>query len=530
MFTRRQLAKIAGFSALGSQLAGLSPVSAQDRPLLRLATPVSDLQSLDAHFAIGTQDRTVAAMVYNGLIRFKPGTEDEFEPDLAEALPEAIENEDGSQTWTFVLKEGVLPHPVDGVEQAELTVADILFSYEKCSNVDTSAFSGEYIGWTYEADEASREFRITVPNPISILLFYPKVANYSGGLIVPKAQYEAIGSSGIITHPVGTGPFRFSNYTPQNSVQLVAHDDYFRGAPKLSGVDVVYLDDHTARDFALETGDVQVIHGQWQTMWVDRINSTDGLVADVFGVGDPLFFNFNVEHEILQDIKVRKALIMAINRQAHVEIAGEPVYQPMHGVIAADHLPGGISREEAEAEGVLYEHDVEGAKALLAEAGYPDGFELDLISSEMEIYRVNYEVMQEEFRQIGVTVNLEIVQHATMHELIREGRNPITIYNAYRPNPDITLTQFFSADGGGSNFSNFTVDDLRDRARRATDVEEQAGLWREANLEIMRNCAGYATMYSNQVYARHESVDYGHELKASLNYYPDINETSSITS
>lgn len=529
MLNRRQFGQLLGIGSIGATLASAPKSFAQDGTTLRLATPVSDLQSLDPHYSVGTQDRTVAAMVFNGLIRFKPGTEDEFEPDLAETLPEHIENDDGTQSWTFTLREGVLPQPYDGVEQTELTVADVLFSFQKASNIDTSGFANEYIGWEFSADESTRTFTVTVPMPLSTLLFYPKVANYAGGFIVPKAPYEAIGADGFITHPVGTGPFGFANYTPQNSLQLQAHTDYFRGEPQLAGVDVVYLEDHTARDFALETGDVQVIHGQWQKIWVDRINDTEGLHADIFGVGDPLFISFNIEHEILQDIKVREALVKAISRKSHVNVAGSPVSEPMYGVVTADHLPGGLTLEEAEEAGVHYEQDVEGAKALLEKAGYGSGFELDLVSSEMEVYRVHYEVLQEELRQVGITVNLEIVQHATMHELIRQGRNAITIYSAYRPTPDISLTQFFTTEGAGSNFSKFTVDDLRDQARAETDEAAQAELWKQANIEILKNFAAYAPLYTNQVYARSEKVNYGHELKASLNYYPDINETSSIS-
>lgn len=529
MMNRRQLGQMLGLGTLGAAVAKSPAAMAQDGSLLRLATPVSDLQSLDAHYCIGTQDRTVAAMVYNGLLQAKPGTQDEFVPDLAEDLPEAVENDDGTQTWTFVLKEGIIPHPVDGVEQNPLTVNDILFSFEKAANGDTSAFASDYTGWSFAADEESRTFMITVPKAMSVVMFYPKVANYAGGFIIPQAQYEAVGPDGIITHPVGTGPFKFANYTPQVSVELAAHEEYHGGSPHLAGVEVVYLQDHTSRDFALETGDVQVIHGQWEMSWVDRMNETDGIQADIFGVGDPLFICFDTEHEILQDIRVREALTLAISRRAHVNIAGAPITPPMYGIAAAEHLPGGLSQEEAEEAGVYYTQDVDAAIALLEEAGYGDGFEMDIVSSEMELYRSNYEVLMEEFRQIGVTLNMEVVQHATMHELIREGRNPITIYAAYRPTPDIFLTQFFTSESGGSNFSNFNVDELRDQARVETDVDAQSELWKQASIEILKNYAAFSTHYQNQVYARQESVDYGHELEADLNYYPGINETTTMS-
>ena len=74
--------------------------------------------------------------------------------------------------------------------------------------------------------------------PLSPTLFLPKVANYAGGFIVCMKAYDALGADAFKTNPVGTGPFMFQSYTPQNSVELVANDQYFRGAPKLAGVSV----------------------------------------------------------------------------------------------------------------------------------------------------------------------------------------------------------------------------------------------------------------------------------------------------
>lgn len=528
MLTRRQLGQMVGVGSLGAVLAKAPAAFAQDGNILRLATNTSDLANLDAHYATGTQDRTVVDMVYNGLIRFVPGTVDEFEPDLAEDMPEVTDNDDGTQTWTFVLREGVMTHAVEGAESAELTVNDVLFSFEKAADSNTSAFSANYLGWEFEADEETREFRITLPEPTSTSLFYPNVTNYSGGLIIPQAAYEALGADGMVTHPAGTGPFMFSNYNPQNSIELVANPDYFRGAPQLDEVHVVYLPDSTSRELALESGDLEVIRGVLEASWVDRINETEDLTADVFGVGEVVWFNFNTEHEILQDIRVREAIVKAISRENHVEVAGDPITKAVYSVIPADFMPGGLTEEEAEEAGVNYQQDLDRARELLEEAGYADGFELDLITSEQPDYRSNYEVLQEELRQIGITVNLEVVQHATMHELIREDRNAITIYIAYRPTPDMYLTAFFSSDGGVERFSKFDLDDLRDQARQETDADAQAEIWKQANIEILQNYAAYGIMYINQVYARQNSVDYGHDLTALISLYPGITENTTV--
>jgi len=368
-----------------------------------------------------------------------------------------------------------------------------------------------------------------VPQPISETLFLPNVANYSGGYIIPQAAYEALGADAFITNPIGTGPFAFESHTPQNNVMLTAFPDFYRGAPQLGGVEVRYIADSTSRELALQSGDVHVAAGLPDANWVDRMNQSGNVTAEVFGVSESIFLNLNVEHEILSDPLVREAIFLAISRESHVALLGSPVGEPIYSVVP-DVLPGGLTQEEAGAAGVEFPQDIERAKELLAEAGYADGFEMDLITSEQDAYRMNYEVLAEELRQVGITVNLEVVQHAAMHELIREDRNPITIYIAFRPTADTYLTQFFTTDGGVTNFSKFTVDDLRDQARAETDPDAQAQIWKDAAIEIQSNFAGTGLVRNNQVYARLNTVDYGHELVSVAQLYPGIDETTTIAS
>jgi peptide/nickel transport system substrate-binding protein len=518
-----------GATAIGGALASASmPATAQgDRPVLRFATNAADIANLDPHYASGTQDRLIVDMIFNGLVRFKPGDSSQFEPDLATAMPEPTTNDDGTQTWTFTLRDDVMTHASEGAESAALTAADVVFSLQKAANADTSAYAGNYEGWTFEEVDATT-VAITVPAPLTETLFLPQVANYAGGYIIPQAAYEALGADGFIANPVGTGAFAFESHTPQNNVVLVANDDFFRGAPKLGGVEVRFIADSTSRELALQSGDIDVIAGLPEAQWVDRMNQQDGVEANVFGVGESIFLNINVEHEIFKDPKVREAVFLAISRENHVALFGEPVGVQTYSVVP-ENQPGGLSQQEAAEAGVEYPQDIERATQLLAEANYPEGFELDLVTSEQDAYRTNYEVLAEELRQIGITVNLEVVQHAAMHELIRQDRNAIVIYIGFRPTADVYLTQFFTTDGGVTNFSKFTVDDLRDQARAETDPDAQVQLWKDANIEIQKNFAGTGLLINNQVYAKSSRVDYGHELVSVAQLYPGIDETTAIS-
>jgi peptide/nickel transport system substrate-binding protein len=156
----------------------------------------------------------------------------------------------------------------------------------------------------------------------------------------------------------------------------------------------------------------------------------------------------------------------------------------------------------------------------------------------MSDYRANYEVMQAELAEIGITINLTVVDHATMHEQIREDVNPIVIYVAFRPNADVYLTNFFHSDSivvsGASPITNFShyaaIDDLIEQARAETDPAAQEELWKQANIKLLEDLAAVPLYMQNLVYARTPAVDFGHELIPSLALYPQITELTTITS
>jgi peptide/nickel transport system substrate-binding protein len=540
MISRRDLIErstVLGAGAAAGAFTGVAAAAAQDstpaapagdRPVLRFGTNAADIQNLDPHYASATGDRTIVDMIFNALIRFVPGDSSQYEPDIATEMPVATDNDDGSKTWSFTLRDDVQCHATETTEAYALTSADVLFSFEKAANPDTSGNAGNYVGWTFEAPDATT-FNITVETPIADTVFLPQVANYAGGYVIPQQSYEAIGAEAFITNPAGTGPFMFGGYTPQNMVVLVANDDFYRGAPQLSGVEVRFVADPTSRELALQSGDLDVVNGLPEAQWVDRMNEIEGLQVDVFGVGEVVFLNLDIENEILQDPKVREAILLAINRENTIALSGSPVSEPVYSIVPEPFMPGGLTEEAANEAGVNFSQDTERATTLLGEANHPDGFELNLVTSEQDSYLRAYTVLQEELREIGITVNLEVVQHQAMHDLIREGSNAIVIYVAFRPTADVYLTQFFTTGGGVTNFSHFTLDDLAAEARTTTDPEAQAELWRQANIEIIQAFAGYGLMYTNQVYGKSERVDYGHELVSVVQLYPGIDETTSIS-
>jgi peptide/nickel transport system substrate-binding protein len=510
------------------------PTEAAEPVILRYADKAADLGTLDPHFAAATNDRNVVDMIFNGLIRYKPGDGTVFEPDLATELPEP-EIVDGKQVWTFNLRSGVMCHPSEAVPAYELTSEDVVWSLQKSANADTSAYAGEYAGMTVEAVDEST-VKITLDTPLSEVLFFPKVADYAGGFIVCKQSYEALGAEAFKTNPIGTGPFMFESYSPQQNVMLVANEDYFRGRPQLDGVDYRYMPELNSRELGLQSGELDVINGAAEGIWVERMSQEEGILVDVYGVGEVATIHFNITVEPLDNLQVRQAIAYALDRDEFLALFGEPVSANVYSPVPAQFLAGGLTQEEVAELDLEYAVDRDKAAELLAEAGYADGFSLELVSSERESYLKNYQSMQAQLAEIGIDLQINTVDHSSMHELIRDDVNPIVIYVAWRPNADVYLTRFYHSDSivvtgakPDTNFSHYDqIDDMIETARGELDADAQVQMWKDAQIKLLEEMVTYPLQYQNQVTARHDYVDFGHELKSVLALYAQITENTSI--
>jgi len=497
--------------------------------ILRIAFDAADLKTLNPHYAAATMDRAVVDMVFNGLVRYKPGDIAQFEPDLAESYDVSADG----LTWTFHLRKGVMFHPYDGNDGYELTAEDVVYSLNKSANKETSAYAGEYTGLSFAAAD-KYTVEITCENALSPSLFLPKVADYAGGFIVCKGAVEALGK-GFKTHPVGTGPFMFQSYSPMQKVVLVRNEKYFRGAPILERVEVWYMADVNSRKVGLGTGELDLIEGVREQLWVNAMKSEANTAIDVFGPGETEVEYLNATAGPLKDIRVRQAIAYAIDRNELLAFIGTDVATPQYAAVPPT-LAGGLTKAEVEEAGLLYDVDRDKAKALLAEAGYPNGFSLDAVITERVSYRRPYENVQAQLKRVGINLNLQVVDHSTYHSMIRDDVNPIVHYECWRPNADVFLTRFYHSDSivvtgakPDTNFSHYTgIDCLIESARVELNPTIQAMLWKTAALKLLEDVASYPLYILQFVFARRSVVDYGYELQSTLALYPQINELTRI--
>lgn len=508
-------------------LIASSNIETADAQVLSTGYEATDLKTLDPHGATGSQDRILVEMIFNGLVRYPPGNMNaEFiEPDLATGW----EVSSDGLTWTFQLRRNVMWHPFENNPPHEFSAEDVIYSLKKAADPKRSAFSSDYTGLSVMAVD-KYTVRIRTENPLSQFLFLPKVANRAGGLVVCKRAFEEKGDEWNKTHPVGTGPFMFKSYTPQEKVILAANPDYFRGAPKLAGIDWYYLPELSSAEMALKKGEIVLLKGPREQVWADKMAKVPNIVVDTIPNPETFVAHFNLSVEPLHLMKVRQAIAHAVSREQFVAVFGAKVASPVYSPVPGGMMVSGFDRENAAKAGIIYEYNVEKAKKLLAEAGYPNGFSIKAFTSESTVFKKAYEVMQAQLRKVGINMDLSVVDHSTFHARIRENLNSIVIYVCTRPNPDVILTQFYHSDSivvsGGKPVTNFShigaidadgdgkidsVDDLIEAARREVDPKKQVQLWQDAQKMILKYLVALPIFNAGYVYARNPHVEYGYE-------------------
>jgi peptide/nickel transport system substrate-binding protein len=371
---------------------------------------------------------------------------------------------------------------------------------------------------------------------MSAALFYPRVANYAGGYVICEKSASRLGIDGLKTHPAGTGPFVFKGYTPKEKIELSANDAYFRGKPQLDGVEVRYIADLNSRELGLRGGQLDVIYGLQDGKWVTQVASSAELKVDVFGVGEVSTIYFNVTRAPFDNLKVRQAVASALSRSEFLALYGPTVAQKVYSPVPEAFMPGGLTEPELSPRGLDYPLNLAKAKALLAEAGYPDGFQFSVVTSEVEQYRVLYESIQAQLARVGIRMDVNVVDHTTMHDRIRKDANPLIVYVAFRPTADAYLTQFLHSDSivvtgknPNTNFAHYDrIDAQIEAARVEPDLARQQALWKAAQTTVLEDMVAYPIQYTNQAYARTKSVDFGHELKSVIQLYPGIDETTRL--
>ena len=513
--------------------------------VLNIAFDAGDLKSLDPHRAAATADRAIVDMMFNGLVRYPPGNQVKLEPDIAESWTVSPDK----KVWTFKLRKGVFFHPFPGSPNGyELTSEDAVFSLKRAANKDTSAYAGDFAGVTFEAGDPLT-VKMTIEKAISDPLFLAKFANYAGGFIVCKKAIEAKGEDWFKTNPVGTGPFKFESYEPRQKVVFAGNPKYFRGAPILKKVTARFMPDVSSREFGLQTGELDIIEGLKEEKWIEKVSTFKEVKAPTFGPCETQVLFFNMTIPPFNDLRVRKAFSYALSRDVIANFMGKSLAVPIYSPSLAPPALGALTKDEALKAGLVYDNNVEQAKKLLAEAGFPNGFKTEVIISEMSSsYQKPMVAIQALVRKAGIDMQLKVVDHASFHSKIRENASPIVYYASWRPNEDVYLTQFYFSESvvqkGKKPITNFShyglvdangdgkvdsVDSLIETARWELNAQKQEALWKEAQIQLLKDAVSVPIIRLKYTFPQKSYVDLGYPLEwAWQTYSPQITEKTKI--
>ncbi len=391
--------------------------------------------------------------VFEGLVRFdRTGA---IVPGLAESYDVS---EDGL-TWTFHLRKGVKFH--DG---SDFSSADVVAKFERAQDPDSGHTHPEYYAAiTNIAAPDANTVVLTLSQPSRGLLY--NLAR-PDSIIYPAAKAETQRSE-----PIGTGPFKFASYTEGAEVVLERNPDYYiAGVPYLDKAVFKIIGDPNTRFAALQAGDIDFIGVAVQPEQFLQVVSNPELKGTEGTATTEITVAMNNTRPPFDDVRVRQAITMAIDKDTIVQGAMFGL-----GTVIGSHM----SPSEPyylDLSGT-YPYDPVRARELLAEAGYADGFTIHFeLPEPYNIERRSGEVVAQMLREVGIDVELSVVEWATWIERIFLGGDyDMTIIGHSEPR-DINV---YANPGYYYHYDNPAIADLLARAEAAASAEAETAAYQE---------------------------------------------------
>lgn len=412
--------------------------------------------SLDPHQTVAAGTREVLFNIFEGLV--KPNSDGEMIPAVAEKY---TLSEDGT-TYTFTLRDGVKFHNGQTV-----TAEDVVYSINRCAAVPegqekplVAAFSA------VRSVEALDEKTVTVTIAQRDLEFI----SYMTAAIIP-ADYE-----NQDTAPVGTGPFKFVSRTPQQDFVMERFEDYWGAPAWLDKVTYKICENADALVMNLNGGSIDLC-AHLTSAQASQLNQNFQVLEGTMNLVQAIYLNNQAKP--FDNQLVRQALCYAIDRQGIMDMVadghGTAVGSSIYPAFTKYFLPELVDK---------YPHDVAKAKELLAQAGYPDGFDMTIsVPNNYQPHMDTAEVVAEQLREAGINVTIQPVEWSTWLDTIYNGRQfQATVVGVDAANMTArAMLERFTSDYAKNfiNYSNPAYDALFQQAINATDEATQTDLYKQ---------------------------------------------------
>lgn len=464
----------------------------QDGGVLTMAATAEAL-SLDPHRQAAYTVHGAVGSVYSRLVAFKTGPDEDYGTNELESdLAETWETPDDGTTWTFKLRQGVQFHDKPPVNGRELTSADVLCTMDRIQNLPghqrgllanvTDITAPDDYTVTFTLDRPFVAFDETLANPFLVIL--PCEAT-NGGF---DPALDAI----------GTGPFVLESWKRDQERVYVKNENYFEeGLPHLDGYTVTMMPDAQAQIAALRSGKIDMISAlSTEKRQVDAlVSQIDGLqLLEEPGTTQTRVY-MNAESAPFDSLEVRRAIAMAIDKQGMVDTirSGGQLSGPI-----TPSLFGALPDDEVEE---LIPYDPEGARQMLADAGFPDGFPVTMVvtTGYGETIPREAQWVQEDLAEVGIDVTLDVQDYATyIGDTWPNGKYDI----AYGlQTPMLSADEYLSTEWlstGTRNWSNVNdpeLDEMINAQKEIADPEERETALQDIERYIMENVSTPLPLY-----------------------------------
>ena len=469
---KKFLALVLLMTLLGTVLSGCGDGSAAETQKSRADTNelvvgiAQDLDdSLDPHKTVKAGTREVMFNVFEGLMKPTP------DGDLTPAIAESYEVSEDRMTYTFHLREGVQFHNGETV-----TAEDVVYSIQRCAAatetgiVQVEAFS---VIQSIETPD-DKTVAITISEPSNEFISYMTTA-------VLPAGYDKQD-----TDPVGTGPFKFVSRTAQDSVVLEKFNEYWGTPAQLDKVTLKIMENTDSLMMSLQSGAIDLCAHLTSTQ-VAQLEKDFNVAEGTMNLVQAMYLNNAVAP--FDDVRVRQALCYAVDKQEIIDLAfdgyGSPIGSSMYpafGKYFDDSLTN------------YYTKDVEKAKALLAEAGYPDGFDMTItVPSNYKPHMDTAEVLVQQLAQIGVNATIEPIEWESWVSDVYAGRqfqSTVVGVDASTMTARALLERFTSDYGKNFiNYNNAEYDALFQQTLTAYDDAGQTAIYKQMLANLTENAA-----------------------------------------
>lgn len=425
----------------------------------------ADVTSLDPHQGKETPAVEVTCQIFDTLVVVNPET-NEIEPQIAESWEQVDE-----LTYVFKIRQGIKFH--DG---SDLTAEDVKFSLDRAINSAAVSYIVDFID-TVTVDD---EYTVTVKTKAP---YAPALRNLAipFAAIVPKAVVEA-DEAAFILNPVGSGPYQFVEWKQNDHVTLKAFDDYYAGKPATENLIMRVIPETSQRSIALETGEIDLAYDMAVNDVAKLKDSTELTVYEIPSL-TCWYISMNMNKEPFNNPLVREALSYAIDRQLIIDTINAGSGQPADAIIA----PGVFGYYST---GVR-EYDPEKAKELLAEAGYPDGFETSLWVNDNQSRIEMCQAIQNMFQQIGVECAVEVLEFGSYISRTTNGEHDMAYFGWTTSSADADYSYYSlehstqqGAAGNRSFIADPEVDALIEEARTNSDEATRTELYKELAIKL----------------------------------------------